>query len=185
MLDINLINNQTEKVKELLQRKNYDIKNIDILVDVYNKNKKIQQELDDLRSQRNALSKQIGKLNKGDEAVNEMKKQVVEINTQIEGLENQVNINKEQIDGLLYDVPNLPDEDAPIGEDENDNVVLAQSEDYYVCPVENPQPHYEIGKRLNIFDEEMATKMSGSMFALFKGKGARLLRALNCIKINI
>lgn len=178
MLDVNLINTQTEKVKELLQRKNYDIKNIDILIEIYNKNKKVQQELDELRSQRNVLSKQIGKLNKDDKEIVNIKAKVIEVNNKIEDLEKDVNINKEQINALLYDIPNLPDEDAPVGLDESDNVVLTQSDDHYVCPIENPLPHYEIGKTLNIFDEEMATKMSGSMFALFKGKGARLLRAL-------
>ena len=186
MLDINLINTQTDRVKELLQRKNYEIKNVDELLDVYNKNKKVQQQVDDLRNQRNILSKQIGKLNKNDKLVDEIKAQVVETNNKIELLEKETAINKERIDAILYDIPNLPDIDAPIGVDENDNVVLMQSKDHYVCPVKNPLPHYEIGKTLNIFDEEMATKMSGAMFALFKGQGARLIRGLidYCFKLN-
>ncbi len=188
MLDINLITKDIEKVKELLQRKNYEVKNVDTLVETYNKNKTIQAELENLRSQRNALSKEIGKLtaNKALKEAEQVKQQVVDINKKIEDIEKDYNKNKEVVDNLLYDIPNLPDEDAYIGVDEKDNVVIEEMKDYYHCPVENPLTHYEIGKKLDIFDEELATKISGSMFALFKGKGAKLVRALidYCFKLN-
>lgn len=188
MLDINLITTQKDKIKELLKRKNYNVENVDILVDVNNKNKKIQLELDGLRNQRNVLSKDIGRFaaEKDEKAVANIKQQVVEINNKIDKIEKEYNANKEQIDKLLYDIPNIPDEDAFIGVDESDNVVIEETKDYYHCPTKNPLPHYEIGKKLNIFDEELATKISGSMFALFQGKGAKLVRALidYCFKLN-
>ncbi len=188
MLDINLLTKNAEKVKGLLMRKQYDVTNVDCLVKTYNKNKKVQAELEDLRSQRNGLSKEIGKLaaKKNLQEVEIIKEQVIEINNKIENLEEKYSKNKGLIDKSLYDIPNLPEENAYIGVDEKDNVVIDHNDDYYRCPVKNPLPHYDIGKKLDIFDEELATKISGSMFALFKGKGARLVRALidYCFKLN-
>ena len=188
MLDLNLIINEKEKVKELLKRKQYDTAMVDELVDVAVRNKNLRRELEDLRSERNVLSKSISALvfnGKQDEIPN-VKAEVLNVNKKIEEIETIVNKNQEQIEQLLYDIPNLPDEDAFVGKNENDNVVIEQAEDFYRCPVKNPKPHYEIGKELNIFDEELATKISGSMFALFKGKGARLVRALiaYCFQLN-
>ena len=188
MLDLSLIIKEKDKVKELLQRKQYDTTQIDELVVMSTENKKLRQELENLRSERNALSKCISAyvVDGKQEEVAKTKSKVLGVNKKIDDLEIVVNKNQDQIEQMLYDIPNLPDEDAVVGKDEKDNVVIDQAEDFYHCPVENPKPHYEIGKALDIFDEELATKISGSMFALFKGKGARLVRALiaYCFQLN-
>lgn len=188
MLDINRIITETDKIKELLNRKCYDTKNIDKIIEVYNQDKTVKMRLDDLRAKRNTLSKEVGKLNREGKVAeaDKIKADVADINAQATKLEQEDNAYRQTIDDLLYDIPNVPEETAYIGKNADDNVVVDEAKDYYKCPVDKPLPHYDIGKTLGILDEETASKISGSMFAMFKGKGAKLIRALidYCFKLN-
>ena len=89
-----------------------------------------------------------------------------------------------RIEALLLEVPNIPHESVPVGRDEHDNVVVrtwgeAPRFDF------DPLPHYELGERLGIFDFERAAKLSGSRFALLRGDGARLQRALTTFMLEV
>lgn len=168
MIDITLVLKDKDAVKKSIGRKGYDVSRIDELESFVLQSRKLQRELEELRRQRNVL--------KDDQTVSvEQKRQLRDQIVQMESEASQV---KEKLDAILYDVPNFPDDDAPDGLDAESNVVIEEASEYYKCPVSKPQTHWEIGKKLNILDNELATKISGSKFALYIGKGSQLLRAL-------
>lgn len=168
MIDQNLVLRDKDFVKRSLSRKGYDVSNIDKLEEALLTQKKLKTELDELRAKRN-------RWNKDREISVEDKRALRDEIAEKEKLQAE---SDAACRDLLYDIPNFPDEDAPDGLDESGNVVIAECEDYHKCAVETPRPHWELGKELGILDIEAATKISGAMFALYKGKGSQLLRAL-------
>lgn len=177
MIDSALILNNKEFVKQQLKRKCYDVSVIDTLESLLQKRKKLKGSLDEKRSQSNTIAKQFKTVHNDPAALASLQEQGADVKQQISELEASLRAVEEECDRYLYDIPNLPDLDAPDGESETDNVVIAEAEEYQQ-PISNPLPHWEIGEKLGILDMGMATKISGSMFAAYKGKGAKLLRAL-------
>ena len=178
MIDFNLVLTNKEFVKEQLARKCYDVSSVDALYALLIKRKEIKKELDDKNAQSNAIAKQFGKFKNQPEEIARLKDEGAKIKAATAQLEAEYKDIDSQCDKYLYDIPNFPDLDAPEGKSEADNVVIEEATDFYARAMEKPLPHWEIGKKLGILDIEMATKISGSMFAAYKGKGAKLLRAL-------
>jgi seryl-tRNA synthetase len=125
-------------------------------------------QLDELRRRRKELARQ-----KGAESTDEGRHLRDEIKSQEETLREL----GDRLTDLLLRVPNIPDPSVPVGQDENDNVVLRH---WGEMPTFNfkPAPHWELGERLGIIDFERGAKLSGSRFYILKGPGARLQRAL-------
>ncbi len=168
MINLNLVLSEPEMLKKQLARKGYDVTKIDELAALLTQKKGKQQALDDLRAKRNTWKK--------DQSVSvEMKRQ---LRDDIAADEAALAELDAKIRELHLDIPNLPDVDAPDGKDASDNVVCRECEDYYKSPVEKFRPHWEVAADLDILDGELASKVSGSMFAMYKGAGAKLLRAL-------
>lgn len=168
MIDLNLVRTDLDMVKTQLARKGYDVSKLDTLAGLLEKRKGKQAALDELRAKRNAWKK--------DQSVSVEEKRA--LRDAISEDEAALAELEEQIRVIHLDIPNLPDLDAPDGRDASDNVVVRECEDYYRAPVEKFRPHWEVAKDLDILDAEMASKISGSMFAMYKGAGAKLLRAL-------
>lgn len=177
MIDSALVLNNKEFVKQQLKRKCYDVSVIDKLEAVLLKRKELVRLLSERRSQSNAIAKQFRTVKDDPVALADLQNQGTILKQQISELESSLRAIEEERDQYLYDIPNFPDLDAPDGETEADNVVIAEAEEYQE-PIGKPLPHWEIGEKLGILDIGMATKISGSMFAAYKGKGAKLLRAL-------
>ena len=171
MLDIALIKDK-DLLKKELSKKGYDVRKIDLLDEVYADLKRVKSELEILRAKKNQI------LGLSDEA-KILKSNIAELEKSFSKLETEYNL-------LMIDIPNLPDIDAPVGKDETENVVIYEAKDFYKCQVQNPLPHWDVGAKLGIIDIETASKISGSMFAMYKGKGAKLLRALvnYCLSIH-
>ncbi|MCL2798328.1 MAG: serine--tRNA ligase [Firmicutes bacterium] len=168
MIDINRIFTDKAGLKEGLSKKGYDVAKIDELEVRLLTRKAWTQGVELLRAQRNAVQ--------SDKSIPVEEKRA--LRDQITDLEQRLAPLEEEINKLLYDIPNTPDADAPVGKTEADNVVIDEAKQYYKCVCPNPKPHWELAKSLDILDVELASKVSGSMFAFYKGKGARLLRAL-------
>lgn len=178
MIDANLVLNDKEFVKKQLARKCYDVTVIDTLYDLLLKKKELKRAMDEKNSQSNSIAKQFGQYKDQPEEIARLKEEGARVKAEASQLEDDYRLIEAECDKYLYDIPNFPDLDAPEGKDENDNVVIAEADEYYESAMDDPLPHWEIGKKLGILDIEMATKISGSMFAAYKGKGAKLLRAL-------
>jgi seryl-tRNA synthetase len=181
MLDIRLIRNEPEAVKAGLARRGDDTSAIDELLELDATRRTLTGERDELRARVNALSKDVGAMFRDGrrdeaEALKEESKAAGE-------REKQLDVEVTQLDETIRDrllrIPNLPSPDAPDGAGEVDNVVL-RTEGYDPDAYGEHQrvPHWDIGTELGLLDLERATRISGAMFSMFRGQGARLLRAL-------
>ncbi len=181
MLDQNLFINDHEETKRRLGRKGVPAEQVEELRDVIQRRKALVGEVDGLRAEINEKSKQVGELfQRGEkEEANELKKAVPGLKKELETKEREFKEVDDRRMHLLLRVPNLPDDNCPDGFFDDSNVTL-RMEGYNESDYEGKEfkPHWEIGEELGILDAERATKLSGSMFALLRGDGARLHRAL-------
>ena len=175
MLDVKLLKNDINAVIESLNSRNFDkdlLKKISILISNRNQNINI---LSKLQSSRNTISKHISLAeNKADllEKANEIKEEVLL-------MEDKVRELQYELDLLLPLIPNIPLPNVPIGDCEDDNVVITEFPKIGRGLVKAMKPHYEIGIDKDIIDFERAVKMSGARFVIFKKEGAKLVRALS------
>jgi len=180
VLDQKLIRENPTSVEEnlSLRGKIYNISHIHALTV---KKKEIDIEISSLQSESKKLSKLIGQViakskNTNTEELSNLKKRGNEYRIKISELEDNQRILDKQVDDEIYNLPNFPSKDAPVGKDEDDNVQIKTWGD--PLTKENIKSHWEIGESLNIFDSVKSTKTSKSRFITLIGNGARLERAL-------
>ena len=180
MIDIKLVRRETERVKELLSRRDEAyVAKIDELLAVDSERRALITEVEELKSKRNSYSKEIGKLfkeGKREEGL-KLKEEVERISERIISLEKELAEVEKKFERLILSIPNLPHPSVPIGEDEEDNVVVRYWGEKPEFSFE-PLPHWDIAKELDILDFERATKLAGSRFVIYKKWGAKLERAL-------
>ena len=146
------------------------------------------QQVDAARQARNEVSKRIGALRRDqrkDEA-DRAQAEAAELGRNLEQIEAGLRETEAALDDTVMRIPNLPADDVPDGRSDADNVVL-RTHGYDPSAFEGRdwQPHWDIGERLGILDPERAAKLSGAMFAVLKGDGARLLRGLTSLALDI
>ncbi len=174
MLDLNIIRERPDQVKAAMQRL-YAEAPIDDILALDARRRALLVQVEKLKAQRNAVSKEIGKMK--DVAEREAKKQEMRtVGDQIDALDAQVKETEDRLRELMLTVPNLPDESVPVGPDESHNVVTAQEGE--ATRQEWQIPHWDLGPMLGIIDFERGVKVSGTRFYVLKGLGARLQRAL-------
>ncbi len=176
MFDINLIRNDPEAVRRGLARKQMDF-DVGKVQDMDNQRRQLITERDELRKDRNDLSKQVGKVKAQGGDADAVMAASRELGERVKNLETEISQLDEAITAVLMDVPNLPSDDVPDGRDADDNKVVAQSGDMPNFDF-SPQAHWDLGPALGILDFDRAAKISGSGFNLFVGEGAQLVRAL-------
>jgi seryl-tRNA synthetase len=180
MLQVNFIRQNRDLVMERLGVKYFkDIDLVDSIIGQDDLRKKIQSANDELLSKRNQASKEIGALmGKGLKDEAEAKK------GEVASLKNQIDINEQELvrieselKGWLERIPNLPSEKVPKGKTPEENVVVREVGVKPVLPV-GSAPHWDLIRKYDLVDFETGVKITGSGFPLFKGKGAKLQRAL-------
>jgi seryl-tRNA synthetase len=176
MLDIKLIREQPDFVKAQLARLNVGGEQIDQILDLDEKRRKLIQEVETLKATRNAVSKEIGKMKNADER-NAKIAEMRAVGDTIADMDKQLNEIEASFQRVMLEVPNLPHADVPYGKGEEDNVVVRTEGTPREFDFE-PKPHWEIGEQLDIIDFERGVKLSGSRFFVLKGKASRLQRAL-------
>ncbi len=175
MLDLRFIREQPDALREALQKRQMDTTPVDRILTLDKERRKKTSELENLRAQRNARSKEIGRMK--DEAEREARKEQVRgINTRIDALEALVNELDAQLQAALSEAPNIPDHDVPYGKDDADNVVIKVVGEPRAFDF-TPQPHWELGPKLGILDFERGVKLAGTRFYVLSGAGAKLQRA--------
>ncbi|SMD35175.1 seryl-tRNA synthetase [Reichenbachiella faecimaris] len=143
------------------------------------KRKSTQTKLDELLAESNKISKSIGLLmkeGKQDEA-NQAKAKTSELKSQTKELGQVLEETKQELDDKLYQIPNIPNEEVPAGNSEDDNEVL-YTVDQLPELGDDALPHWELIKNYDIIDFDLGVKITGAGFPVYKGKGARLQRAL-------
>src|SRR6266545_1791436 len=188
MLSIQLLREHPEEVRRALARRHTDAP-LDEALAVDADWRRVLSEVESLRAERNAISKEIGALSRLVKTAETKDAKHAEhrrtdlvarssfLGERLQNLEAQLRELETRLRELLLEIPNIPAEDVPEGPDESGNVVVRQSGEAASFDFE-PKPHWEIGEALDIIDFERGTKLSGGRFVVLKGAGARLARAL-------
>ena len=174
MHDINFIRENPEIFDELLKKRFIEPKS-NIIISLDTKKRSILTKSQELRANRKNLSSSFSNLNDIDKI--ELQKKVQLIKNQIDELEKDIFTIDEQLKNTLSGLPNLPNSDVPVGEDENTNKLIKQ---VGIIPSFkfSPKSHYELGENLEMIDFEQAGKVSGTRFVYLKKNIARLERAI-------
>lgn len=183
MLQLNFIRENQQTVVDGLKKRNFTEEKLAVLTQVLSlddQRRQIQTTLDGSLAERNKLSKEVGELFKkgAHQEADVIKDKVNQLKDSISELESQLKDTMDRLDSLLLTIPNIPHESVPAGSSEQDNEV-AQAWDKALPVLEQQAlPHWELASKYQIFDLELGTKLTGSGFPVFRGKGARLERAL-------
>ncbi len=184
MLDIRLIREKPDFVRaRLATRAGDDEAKIDGVLRADAGRRKLETALQQLNADRNRLSKEIGKKLAGGEGADELQGRVRDIGDQIADLNARAASAEAEQNNLLLQIANLPHESVPVGKDPSANRVVRSWGQK--PPLTHPVDHVALGPRLNLFDPEWATKLSGSGFICFTGVGAKLERALINFMIDL
>jgi seryl-tRNA synthetase len=177
MLDIRLIREKPDLVRErLASRGNGDEAKVDEVLRVDAERRKVETALQQLNAERNRLSKEIGARKASGEASDELQERVRQIGDQIAQLNARAAAVEDEQRNLLLQLANLPHPSVPLGRDAGANrVIRAWGQK---PPMNEPADHVRLGTRLRLFNLEWATRLSGSGFICFTGRGAKLERAL-------
>lgn len=180
MLQIAFIRENQEKVIKALAKRNFDAKaTVTEVVQLDEKRRSTQVELDNILSESNKLSKDIGDLMKSGEKSKAaiLKEKTVLLKEKSKGLVEKADTLANELLEKLYTLPNLPAAIVPEGKTPEENVTVFQEG---AIPVlhEGAQPHWELVKKYDIIDFELGNKITGAGFPVYKGKGAKLQRAL-------
>ncbi len=176
MLDIKLIRENPDKINELLKRRNPEL-SIDAVLAVDEERRKMQFTLDELRAKRKSESQKIGEMKKAGQNTDAIQADVKKIGDEIKELEEKQNELDEKQRNLLLNIPNIPDETTPAGTSEDDNVEVYKWGEPRKFGFEF-KPHWDLCEAKNIVDFERGVKLSQSRFTLYRGKGAKLERAI-------
>ncbi len=180
MLQLQVLRQNPLAVKERLTIKNFtSVQLVDVIIALDDERKKLQGEFDNNQAKVNSTSKEIGALMaKGQKEEAEAKKQEVALlKSTLQPIIEKLSDVEKQLHDELVKLPNLPSSQVPAGKTPADNVVVREGGKIPQLPV-GSVPHWDLIKKYDIVDFETGAKITGSGFALFKGKGAKLQRAL-------
>jgi len=175
MLDRRIIREQPDLVRKALADRHEDI-DFEAVVRLEERRRELL-GVEDLRAERNDLSKQIGQTIKAGGSADELRSRVNAINEHISAMEEELAATESELEARCLEIPNIPLPAVPIGGGEEDNVVVNTWSEPKTFDF-SPLPHWEIGPALGILNFEAATKIAGARFVLTMGAGARLERSL-------
>lgn len=179
MLQATFIKENKDLVIERLKKRNFDAEEIiSKVLELDERRKSTQQESDALLAESNQLAKQIGGLFKSgmQEEANQIKEKTTALKDKINSLKEQQNVIAEELQELLYQIPNVPNEIVPQGNTDEDNEIVFEN-----APIPNlidAKAHWDLAKQYDLIDFELGVKVTGAGFPIYKGKGAKLQRAL-------
>ncbi len=176
MLDLKFIRQNPDTVRRMLKDRRVDV-DLDQLIDSDQQWLEAQKNVEDLRQQQNAVSKEIGQLKKNRQDASSQIAEMKQVSDQIKQLNEQTQQLKQEVNRILMYLPNLPDQSVPVGADESDNPEIKSWGENPTFDF-TPKPHWDLAAQHDLIDFQRAAKVSGSNFALFTGVGARLERAL-------
>ena len=183
MLELKFVRSNLGDIKEMIKTRGYDL-DISRFETLDQERRGKLSVLEELRHQRNRVSEDIAAMKKRGEDASNIIAEMKEVSSEIKEKEKELPGILEELNDLLMVIPNIPDESVPVGKDENDNPVIRtwgkiREVDFA------PRPHWDIGEGLGVLDFECAAKLAGSRFALYRGAGAKLERALISFMLDI
>ena len=176
MLDIKLIRTETEKVKAALSRRK-EVVDIDGLLKLDGEKRELLFNVEQLKQKQNEVSKSIPVLKKEGKDVAPIFEEMKKLSDEIKELDEKVREYDEKINTIMYTIPNIPNDEVPDGDTDEDNVEIRRFSEPTKFDFE-PKAHWDIGAELDILDAPTAGKVPGTRFTFYKGLGARLERAI-------
>ena len=176
MLDIKYLRQNIDFVAGKMRERGQTM-NLERFIALDTKRRDVIQEVEELRSERNAASKQIGEKKKKGEDATELITRMGEVSNRIRELDETLKQTDEELQAILMTLPNVPHESVCCGKGAEDNPVVRVWGEKMQFPF-TPRPHWEIGENLNILDFTRGAKITGARFTLYRGFGARLERAI-------
>ncbi|MFA6549095.1 MAG: serine--tRNA ligase, partial [Candidatus Margulisiibacteriota bacterium] len=177
MLDPKLIRNNPEAVRQGLKGRKGDPALVDKFLVVDEEWRKMTLEVDVLKAQRNKVSEEIGGMKARKENADSLIADMKGLSIRIKEYEEKQKEVEQRLEGIAFEMPNLPHVSVPVGGDARDNQMVRSwgaGKDFAFAP----KPHDEIGKSLGMLDFDQAAKIAGSRFVVYRGMGARIERAL-------
>lgn len=176
MLDIKLIRKDKEFVINALKKRNGEFP-IDEIISLDEKRREKITEVESKKAEQNKVSKEIPTLKKEGKDVAPIFAKMKELSDSIKSIDEEVKELDEIIQNKLLYIPNLPNEEVPLGKDDSENVEIRKFGEPKQFTFE-PKPHWDLGVDLDILDFERAAKVTGARFSIFKGLGSKLERAI-------
>ena len=176
MLDMKLIRDEPERVREAMVKRHLDPSPVDRILALDEERRELIQQVEEMRSERNTVSKEIGQM-KDQAARQEKIESMRDLGERIDKVDEALKQVDDDLQALVSVIPNIPDPDVPVGVDDSDNVVLRMGGEAQKFDFE-PKPHWELGPELGIIDFDRGVKLAGSRFYVLSGPGALLQRAL-------
>jgi len=176
MLDINLIREHPDQVREALRKRQIPPDPVDQVLDLDEQRRVLIQQVEGLKAERNTVSKEISRMKDQSERQGKID-QMRMVGEQIDALDQNLREVESQLNEIMAEIPNIPDPEVPLGVDESQNVVIktvGELPEYDFVP----QPHWDLGPALGIINFEQGVNITGSRFYVLSGAGARLQRAL-------
>jgi seryl-tRNA synthetase len=183
MLDPKLLRNEAEYVAEQLKRRGYEL-DLALLAQLEDERKQAQQEAQALQTERNARSKNIGKAKAAGEDIAPLLKEIEDLGDRHKAAEARLAEVLDKLTELALGIPNLPQEDVPVGKDESENEELSRWGEPRQFDFE-PKDHVDLGAALNGMNFETAAKISAARFVTLQGPLARLQRALTQFMLDV
>ncbi len=176
MLDIKLIRTETEKIKKALARRK-EVVDIDGLLKLDSEKRELLFSVEQLKQKQNEVSKSIPMLKKEGKDVAPIFEEMKKLSDEIKEIDEKVREYDEKINNLMLTIPNIPNDEVPDGDTDEDNVEIRKFSEPTKFSFE-PKAHWDIGADLDILDAPTAGKVTGTRFTFYKGLGARLERAI-------
>lgn len=183
MLDPNILRNELDAVAEKLARRGYTL-DVDTLRKQEERRKVLQVETETLQAERNSRSKAIGAAKSRGEDIDPLRQEVNQLGEKLDTAKSELEKLQAEIRDLVLSIPNMPDDSAPIGKDENDNLEVSRWGEPRKYDFEI-KDHVSLGELANGLDFAAAVKLTGSRFVVMKGQIARLHRALAQFMLNL
>jgi len=182
MLQVNYIRENFDQASKGLEKRN--LQNAEALlqqvIDKDDRRKQVQLDRDNLKAESNTISKEIGNMMKNGkkEEAEKIKQRTADIKAQVRALDEEHDLCEKELTALLYTIPNIPHISVPSGKSAEDNELMLEKGEIPNLAQENKLPHWELIKKYDIIDFELGVKITGAGFPVYKGKGAKLQRAL-------
>ena len=184
MLELRFIRENLDLVKEKTEFRGIKDSRVEDFAAVDKKRRELLTELESLQNRRKTVSSEIAELKKQNKDAESLILEMRKAGERIKDLKKQVGSVEENLQEIVMGIPNLCDDSVPQGMDDSENVEVRQWGEISEFSFD-PKPHWEIGEALNILDFERAAKLSGARFALLKGFGSKLERALTNFMLDL
>lgn len=176
MLDIKILRQNPEKIKEALKKRNNDL-DIAPAIELDAKRREILTDVEQRKAKQNEINKKIPQMKKAGENTDEIFAQMRELSADIKADDEKVREIDEKLRDFMLRIPNIPNDEVPVGADDSENVEIRKFSEPKKFDFE-PKAHWDIGTNLDILDFERGVKIAGTRFTVYKGLGARLERAV-------